>query len=282
VPGAAARRRLVVRHLALVAAAALLAPGTAAAQLRPLEPIPWTVFSGGRTLALELGVSHLIDQRASLAGTTGALSELPNFALAWRLGRIALEVGGTGLRDFREESRFAASYADVAPATGGRRRDSGDLRIATAVAFTPEGAAITGVARFGARLPTTDNMTGLDRDATDLFLTVGARSASPRFAIAAEAGLGVFGTREPRFEQEDLLLYAARAEWRAGAWTPSIGVLGQMHARTHPSIRGTEHLGEVRIGVRLGERRWVRVEGVRGFSTFSPELGVLVTAGLNR
>ena len=259
-----------------------LAASGAHAQLRPFEPMPTGVFDGIAQFSAEVGLSRLQDQRASLAGTSGTLTELGLFAVAWRTGRVALEVAGTARRNFEERSRFAAADAEVAPSADGRRQDSGDYRISTVLRFTPEHAPITGLLRFGTRLPTTDNRTGLDRDVTDFFFTLGASGARGPLTLAAEAGLGIHGTREPRFEQDDLLLYAARAEWRAGAWTPSVMAVGQWHGIRHPDIRSVEDLGEVRLGLRYGRRHWVRVEGVRGHTRFAPSSGIRFTAGFVR
>lgn len=272
-----------MRFVALaILLSAPFAASTAWAQLRPLEPIPWRVFDPALTLAAEVGASRLLEQRASLAGTSGTLTEVANFAVAWRTGPVAFELAGTGQRFFRDESRYSSPERSVLAASGDRRRDNGDYRLSTALRVTREHAPLTGVVRFGARLPTTDNRTGLDRDATDVFLTIGGSGARGRLHLSAEAGVGIHGTREPSFEQEDLLLYAVRAEWRRGAWTPSAMAIGQMHGLAHPAIRGTEHLGEARLGVRFGTRRWVRVEGVYGYSTFSPSSGVLLTVGIAR
>lgn len=254
----------------------------AGAQLRPLEPIPWKIFEASNVLTAELGVSRLRDQRASLAGTSGTLIELANFSLAWRTGRIAIEADGTGQRLFHEHSRFAAPYTDVEPADNDRRHDSGDYRIATSVRLTPDSFPVTGVVRFGTRLPTTDNTTGLDRDATDFFATVGMSGDFGSLYLQGEGGLGIYATRETRFEQDDLFLYALRAEFRKGIWTPTATAVGQIHGYAHSSIRGVENLGEARVGIRFGRRQWVRVEGVKGFSRFSPSAGILLTAGIVR
>ena len=252
------------------------------AQLRPLEPIQWRLYQRNSTIAGELGVSRLDDQRASLAGTSGDLWELGNFMLAWRTGRVVLEAGGTAQRQFREHDRFAPAYADVNPSDDGKRHDSGDYRISTTIRLTPDHWQSTGVLRFGTRLPTTDNRTGLDRDALDFFATVGAGRAVGTFAFTGEAGLGIHTTREERFEQDDLFLYAARAEYRRFPIIPSLAALGQMHGTTHNAIRGVENLGELRAGLRAGSSRWMRVEMVIGYETFSPSSGVVVTAGILR
>jgi hypothetical protein len=254
---------------------------SAMAQLRPLEPVPWRLVTTAHAgFSVEVGASRLEDQRASLAGQSGALWEIANFAAAWRTGRVVIEAAGTGLRMFRATERFDTAYADVETSSDGKRRDSGDYRISTTVRFTPDASPLNGVIRFGVRLPTTDNTTGLDRDGSDFFATIGGAGSRGRLAMSLEAGLGINSTRERRFEQDDLLLYAARAEWRATPVIPSLAILGQTHGSSHSTIRGVEDLGEVRAGLRAGESRWIRAEIIKGYRPFSPSFGVLVTAGL--
>jgi hypothetical protein len=265
--------------------AALSLPNTAAGQLRPLEPVEWRVFEPGHTLAAEVGGSYLRGQRASLAGTQGDLAEAGTFRVVWRTGRVAIEGAGTLQRFFRDRSRFAPPepLAEVDPAIGPRRHDSGDYRIQTVVRLTPEAWRSVGVLRFGTRLPTTDNMTGLDRDATDFFFTLGGRTSRGALALSGEAGLGIFGTPQPRFEQDDLLLYAASVEWAAStSLAPSFGFVGQKHGSGHRQVRGNEDLGEMRLGLRAGTRRWVRVEAVHGYERTSPRRGVIASVGVLR
>lgn len=277
------RPRGLARALSLAAALVLLAaPAEAAAQLRPLDPIRWRPFTEGQRLAVEAGGSGLRGQRASLAGTEGDLWEAATFSVAYRTGRVVVEAGGTGQRFYRERSRFAAPDADVAPAEDGRRRDSGDYRIQTVVRLTPDASVVDGALRFGTRLPTTDNTTGLDRDATDFFFTLGGRTARGIVAVDAEAGLGIFGTRKPGFEQDDLLLYTLGAEMAAGPLVPSLRAVGQKVGAGHTQIRGNESLGELRLGLRAGTRRWVRAELVRGYEPASPRWGVILWLGAAR
>jgi hypothetical protein len=256
-------------------------PSATDAQLRPLEPFEWRMFDAGRTVSAQVGAGWLGDQRASLAGTEGTLVEAGNFRAFWRTGRVVLEAGGTVQRVLDEESRFAPAEPEVEADDDGTRRDAGDYRVLTTVRLTNEGAPVAAALRFGARLPTTDNTVGLDRDATDFFATVGGRTARGRIAVQGEAGIGIFGTREERFEQDDLLVYAFRAEYAAGAVRPMLTVLGQQVGTGHSEIRGNESLGEVRLGVRAGGRRWLLAEVVKGYTDFSPGLGVLVSAGMD-
>ena len=239
------------------------------------------MFDGGRTVSAQVGAGWLRDQRASLAGTQGTLVEAGNFRAFWRTGRVVLEAGGTVQRFFDEESRFAPPEPEVDADDDGERRDAGDYRVLTIVRLTNEGAPVAAALRFGARLPTTDNTVGLDRDATDFFATIGGRAVRGRAAVQAEAGVGIFGTRETDFEQDDLLIYAVRAEYAAGPIQPMLTILGQQVGTGHEEIRGNESLGEVRAGVRVGGRRWVMAEAVMGYTDFSPGLGVLVSAGMD-
>jgi hypothetical protein len=252
------------------------------AQLRPLEPSQWRLYEDSTIVRAELGGSRLWNQRASLAGEEGDLWEAGNFSLAWRTGRVILEAAGTAQRYFRETSRFDAPYPYVDPSTNGRRHDSGDYRVSTTVRLTPASFPFDGHVRFGTRLPTTDNTTGLDRDAVDFFATIGGSHARGPVAVAAEAGLGIHSTREPRFEQDDLFLYSVSAELRSWKLIPSVMALGQMHGTTHSAIRGVENLGEVRAGLRAGNRNWMRVDFVKGYETFSPSSGVILTFGMAR
>ncbi|HYW10633.1 MAG TPA: hypothetical protein VE871_01720 [Longimicrobium sp.] len=272
-----------MRAATLLAASGLIAllPSSAATQLRPLEPFEWRMFEAGRAVSVQVGGGWLRDQRASLAGTEGTLWEAGNFRAFWRTGRVVLEAGGTVHRRLEEDGIFALPEPDVQPADDGVRRDAGDYRVLTTVRLTGERAPVAAALRFGARLPTTDNTVGLDRDATDFFATAAGRAARGRMAVQAEAGVGIFGTRERAFEQDDLLVYALRAEYDAGPVIPMLTVVGQQVGSGHGEIRGNESLGEVRLGARAGGRRWLLAELVAGYTDFSPGLGVLVSAGMD-
>lgn len=272
---------MVPRAVALAACAVLACAPAARAQLRPLDPLEWRMFDAARTVSAQAGAGWLPEQRASLAGTEGTLVEAGNFRAFWRTGRVVLEAGGTVQRLFDEESRFAPAEPDVEPDEDGERRDAGDYRVLTAVRLTNEGAPVAAALRFGARLPTTDNTVGLDRDATDFIATLAGRAVRGRVSVQAEAGVGIFGTRERAFEQDDLLVYALRAEYAAGRIQPMLTVLGQQVGTGHEEIRGNESLGEVRLGVRTAGRGWLVAEVVKGYTDFSPGLGILVSAGMD-
>jgi hypothetical protein len=249
------------------------------AQLRPLEPLEWTLLGARQEVEAQFGLGVLEGQRASLAGEEGRLVEAGNVRAQVRVGRVVIEGGGTLSRRFREERVFAEPVGDARPQPGRERNDAGVYWIGTVVPITRTQARVPLVLRFGTRLPTADNQKGLDRDATDFFATLATRLARGRASLAAEAGIGIAGTRDPQYEQSDLLLYSLIAEYRAGRLVPRISVLGQQNGRGAPVERGNENLSELRAGARLGRRRFVQVEWVKGLADFSPSSGVLIWVG---
>jgi len=267
---------------ALTLAAVCGANMTAGAQLRPLEPFAWRIFDDGVKISADSRIAGYQGQRASLAGTKGDLWEVPTMSFAWVSGRFAILASGTGIRIFSERERFRPPYRGVRPSPNGRRHDSGEYTIGTGVRLTPPHQRIDALLRFGTRLPTTNNETGLDRDATDFFATLVGRVRHRSLSVSLEAGLGITATRDSAFEQDDLLLYDARAEYDRGIVKPSITVVGQAHSPTHREFNGVEDLSEVRLGLRIGDRTWIRIEGIKGLETFSPAYGLSVGVGTLR
>lgn len=263
--------------------AGCIASSPAGAQLRPLEPFSWHIFEDGVTIAADARISRYQGQRASLAGTKGDLWEVPTAAVALVSGRFAIIASGTGRRFFQERQRFGPAYSGVLPSANGRRDDSGDYTIGTAVRLTPSPAPVDALLRFGTRLPTTRNENGLERDATDFFATLVGRMRRRAVSVSLEAGLGITGTRDASYEQDDLVLYDMRAEYGRGLVRPSIVVVGQAHAPTHlTERRGVEDLSELRVGVNIGGQTWLRLEGIKGLETFSPAYGLSVGVGALR
>jgi hypothetical protein len=270
----------MLRALTLVAV--FVANATADAQLRPLEPFSWRVFDDNVTIAADSRIARYQGQRASLAGTKGDLWEVPTMSFAWTSGRFAILASGTAVRFFSERERFSPPFPGVLPARNGRRHDSGEYTIGTGVRLTQLRHPFQALLRFGTRLPTTDNRTGLDRDATDFFATLAGHTRRRSLSVSLEAGLGITATRDSTYEQDDLLLYSARAEYERGFVKPSLVIVGQAHGPTHKERRGVEDLSEARLGLRVGDRTWVRLEGIKGMETFSPSYGLSIAVGTLR
>ena len=273
-------KRLVRLCSASVLALAATAPvaSSARAQLRPLEPLDWRTVGVERT-SLVVGGGLFTGQRASLAGTEGRLLELGSFRATWSLGRVSLELAGTALRLFDEHTAFADPFGDVLPAEGSRRRDAGDYRVSTVVQLTKPSRGHVVALRFGVRLPTTDNLKGLDRDETDFYSLLAGRVAQGPVAVGGELGLGINGTRDPENEQVDPLLFALSARYDLGRARALVELTGQHDTRAGRDRRGTEDLGEAHVGLEVGDRRWMSVVAVRGWTPSSPEFGVIVRFG---
>lgn len=251
------------------------------AQLRPLEPFDQRIFDDGNTFIADAGFGLYSDQRASLAGTIGSLTEIGQFHTAWRSGRIAVELAGTVYRTFEDESVFASPTGGAREPTGERRGDVGDFRVGAVVLLTPPERPYRAALRFGTRLPTTDNEIGLERDRTDFFALLAGGLRKRGFRATAEAGLGINGTHNLKFEQMDVLVYNAAVEYRQWPVTPIAMIIGRMDG-VDWDFRGNENLGEIRLGARVGDRLWFQAFYVRGFTDFSPSGGLMISAGLTR
>ncbi len=280
---APAPRRAAPSLATIVAVATFTTPGAARAQLRPLDPLDWSALRSDVTTSGWIGAGRFADQRASLAGVQGRLTEAGNFLVAWRTGRVLLEAGGTVQRTFRDDSVYRGALPGVRGdrGPGVRRSGSGDYRVFTTVLLTPPTSSVRAATRFGTRLPTTDNRNGLDRDLTDFYGLIDLGYTRGPFDAALETGIGIVGTRFEDYEQADIVQYAGTLSYRIGALTPSVMLLGQATTADFQAF-GTENLAEVRPTVQLGARRWVRVAGVFGLARHSPSRGVLVSAGLRR
>lgn len=253
----------------------LLAAGAGGAQgqLRPLDPLDWDDLAGeGRVVSVGAGMHW--GQRATRAGSEGLLLELGRFRAAWGLGSVSVELAGTAVWLFEERSHYAEPAPDVLPTADARRRDSGDYRVSTLVRLTPGDRSSALALRFGVRLPTTDDLQGLERDQTDFFAGLAGRTVSGPLAVGGEIGLGVFGTRDLRREQVDVLLFGLSARYDVGRAQALLELAGQHDTRSSSELRGNEDLGEARLGVRVGHRRWIRVALIRGWTPASPDVGV--------
>jgi len=265
-----------------VAALCLLGPTALSAQLQPYDPLEWTIFDREVSVVAAGGGAVFFGQRASLAGTEGRLIEAGLLRAFIRTGRVALEGAGTVRRFFVDGRRFAPAHGGAGDAKDGRRRDSGDYRIATTVRLTPLGRPGLVALRFGTRLPTTDNRVGLERDATDFFAMVGGRLDRGPARAMAELGVGIHTTREADYEQSDVLTYAFGAVYGGGRIQPALWIVGFADGLPGRSIRGNEELAEVRLQLRSGGRRWIQIAAVRGLTAFSPDVGVVATVGATR
>lgn len=271
-----------MRGRASIAAVLALAAAPLAAQLRPVDAIPWDEV-GVPGATVRVGVGGYAGARAPLAGTRGSLIELGDLTATWSSGRVTLELGGAAWRVFSDDSSYAAPIAHAFPMDGRRRHDTGEHRLGTIVRFTPDAGPVDAVLRFGARLPTTDNRQGLGRDQTDFYATMGGRwrgrgaGGSPE--LAGEAGVAILSTRLDKPEQVDDLMYSVRCGWGSPAARVRLELVGQHDTRRAPELRGLEDLSEARLVGELGDRRRVRVALVRGLALASPAWGASVAAG---
>jgi surfeit locus 1 family protein len=255
-----------------------LAPARAGAQLRPLDPLEWRVFDNGTVMVGEAGLGVLWDMPAPLTGASGRLVEAGNYSVALRSGRIAVEAKGTALWHFQEMRRTSSAATGVEPAPDGARRDAGVATVATAFRASLPGWTTDVVVRFGASIPTTSDESGLDRDRTDFFATVGLRYPRGRFSFWMENGLGINGTTSPDYPQSDVWTFSFGTAYSMGGVRPSASLVGRQDGHSW-IVRGNEDQHELRLGIDIGNTRWLSAQYIRGLSEFSPQHGLRLSFG---
>ncbi len=261
---------------------ALTTPAPGSAQMRPLEPVDWQAFSasGGRA---SLGAAILAGQRAALLGSKGRLLDLGVVHASFRVDRVLITVGGSARRTFVQEERYSEP-AEGVRAGDDDRSDSGTVSVSTTVALGIPAGANPGRAawavRFGVRLPTTDDVQGLERDETDVFASVAGRQRRGAWEVDGELGASIFGVQGDRFAQTDPYQYAGGVRWLGGSARPYARITGHVDTRTHGPPRGNENLSELRFGAEIGGSRWLDAEAIVGLARHSPAWGVRIRAGV--
>jgi hypothetical protein len=214
-------------------------------------------------------------------GTTrGTLLEIGNYAVALRFDRVAVEISGTAVWRVTHESVVRMPESWVDSIGGSARQDVGYASASTALDLTPHSSPVDIVVRFGARIPTTSDESGLERDRTDFFATAALRYRTGPFAFAAENGVGIHGTIIPRYPQSDVWAYTFSAGYRDRGLFGSAQLVGHSDGKDRVQ-RGNEDLSELRIGAGIGNGRWLGITYIRGLTDFSPRHGLRVTAGLH-
>ncbi len=256
--------------MVLAASAASVAP--AAAQLRPLPPADW--HDAGHVATC--GAGYYGDVGVGLLGERGTLRSLGDCTLGVDLGAVRLRTAGVVWRTFRSDTAYAEPFAQVRPADGATRSDWGDLLLETVVPVRSGPGWVAGF-RFGVRVPISDNRIGLERDRTDLHMIAMGGFEGGRLAGHLELGVGINGTRVTWREQQDVLVYGVRGEYRLSpGLRVHLGALGHLKDRTE---RGNENQGEVRAGLRVGGATWLDAEGIAGYTEASPSWGVRLRVG---
>lgn len=262
----------------LITAALLCADADAArAQLRPLDPLEWRIFDADARFVAGLGAGLLLEQPAPLAGTRGTLLEGGLYNLAYRSGRIAIELGGTALWRLVDQDSIDPPAAGVHPARD-PRQDAGVAYAFTAVRVSPDAWPVLLALRFGATIPTTSDESGLDRDRTDFYGLLSARYRTGPLTLTAENGVGIHGTLRRDLPQSDVWTFAFGAAWQLQRARLLADLVGRQDGHAYV-IRGNEDQRELRAGIELGRFRWLRLQYIRGLSDYSPGHGLRLVAG---
>jgi hypothetical protein len=268
-------RRFIARS-AFFLCFCLSIPGTALAQIRPVDPFIWRAFDGPANVLVSAGVTLLPDQSVAATGTRGRYEELGAYRLTWRTGRVALSASGAAVVRLTHEDSIGVPY----PYVREPHRDAGPVIVEAATRLTNEHSPITAIVRFGTLLPVTSAESGLDRDEADFFATFGMRARRGRTWVAGEGGVGINGRPEPFAGQRDVLNYSIGGGYRHDLVDADVWLVGRddMHDTAKPSH---EDLDELRVGVRSRGRFWVGATWIHGLAAWSPSDGVRIAAGMD-
>lgn len=264
--------------LALLLCALAAAP--ASAQLRPAEPLDWRIFDRETQLVMSAGSGVLLEQGATIAGSRGTLAELGTYRLLWRSGRAGIDFGGTAVWRFREDTILRERAEGVDEARNGTRMDAGPLTVAAIVRLTPEHWRTDVALRFGTRIPTTSDESGLERDRTDFLATLGARWRYHGFSAMGETGVGINGTRDHEYPQSDVWSFALRLQQQVSHYAVFAGINGHQDGHSWTPPRGNEDQAEAHGGVRVGRRWWAQGVYIHGWRGPAPNHGLQLSAGV--
>lgn len=259
----------------LLATTLAATPAAAAAQLRPMEAVPWR--NGPETMVMA-GASAYGSARAPMAGVEGTLYEAAVVQLSAAFGRAAVRVQAA--RHVLDPARRYAPPARTTEDRGLERlSDFSDVTLETLLYFSTPDWLMAGM-RLGSRVPSSDNEVGLDRDQADVYGTLMLGGGGEAVWIETEAGVGVHGSRgTQRLEQQDPLLYSAFLRAHRGPITARIGLIGHVFWTNDWSTRGNENMGEWRAGLRVGHHTFLDAAAVAGLTRTSPDWGLRLRVG---
>src|SRR5262245_28233129 len=124
-----------IRIISITACCFLFAR-SAAAQLRPLDPIDFRAFYG-EPVRLQVVFGAYANHLASLAGVRGDLWEVGDFRVCIRSGRMVMELAGVAQRIFEDGVVLAPpAGGSNPPSADGKRNDSGAYRVGTIIRLT--------------------------------------------------------------------------------------------------------------------------------------------------
>jgi len=259
----------------VAALSALLLPGLAGAQQRPLVTEDPEIVAGG-VLLVEGGVDYLYSSVYPVAGLKGNLLSVPVVGVSLGVGAIAeLQIDGSVYDRLSITDRQEAALLAVAPDQQ-RTSTFGDLTVGTKVRLVGEtsGRPAFGV-RLATRLPTASRKSGLGLGTTDFYAQLLGGKTVQSVRIVGNLGIGLIGDPTAGGRHRDHLLYGGSF---ARAMAEGLEIVAEVNGRLDLNggepPPGTESRGAIRVGGRY-TRGAGRVDGglVIGMTSVDPSIG---------
>ncbi len=270
----------VPRCAVAVCVAAILIPGAAFAQQRPLVTEDPETVGAGRVL-IEAGADYARDVVFPVSGLEGHLLRFPLIGLSIGVSSIAeIQVDG-GLHDrLTITQRRPAPLSSMLEVTGNSTADVDDIVIGTKVRLVPEGVSRPALGfRFATKLPNASNENGLGLDTTDFYASLLIAKTVQSVRVVTNGGLAILGDATRGDRQNDLLTYGISF---ARAVTQSAEVVGEVNGRINMRDTqvppGTGSSSTVRFGTRYTIGTW-RADAALMFGVTSSDPSIGVAAG---
>ena len=258
-----------------------LAPGTVAAQQRPLlTEDPETVGTGN--ILLEAGFDTQQDVLFPASGLRGDLLRVPVVGVSFGFSSILeLQIDGGFYNRLKITSIDPAPLSDKLELSGDRTTDVEDAVIATKIRVISEGPGRPGFGiRLATKLPLASNESGLGLDTMDFYMTALFGKTVQSVRVVGNVGLGILSDPIEGDRQNDVVIYGVSVARALQQGLEFVGEInGRLNTRDRHTPPGTESRSGLRVGLRY-TRSAVRVDGglLFGLTSRDPNFGF--TAGL--
>lgn len=262
---------------------ALAATFVTSGQQRPLLTDDVDITTQG-SLQIGVGVDFFQKAKFPLPGINGDLTRVGDIRIRTGFSsNVELQIEGTLQNYVAINSRTPSAIP--LNLDGNSTNDFDDITISAKVKLRNETRLLPSVGfKFGFQMPNTDQARGIGTNQINVFSKILLQKkfgdtvdSTPKFSALGNLGLQIMTAPLERFTQNDVVLYGLAGTYRATDRINIVGeVNGRVNTRSGDAPRGTESVGQFRLGTQI------KASGLRfdaaaafGLTKFSPRSGVI-------
>ena len=262
---------------------ALAATFVTSGQQRPLLTDDVDITTQG-SLQIGVGVDFFQKAKFPLSGINGDLTRVGDIRIRTGFSsNVELQIEGTLQTYVAINSRTPSAIP--LNLDGNSTNDFDDITISAKVKLRSETRLLPSVGlKFGFQMPNTDQARGIGTNQINVFSKILLQKkfgdtvdSTPKFSALGNLGLQIMTAPLERFTQNDVVLYGLAGTYRATDRINIVGeVNGRVNTRSGDAPRGTESVGQFRLGTQI------KASGLRfdaaaafGLTKFSPRSGVI-------